>query len=49
MTRVEEFHRKWSKNSDYRKAYDELEEEYALIGALIDAQTAAGETRGSGR
>ena len=47
MTRVEEFHLKWSKDPNYRKAYDELEEEYALFGALIDAQTAAGETRGS--
>jgi hypothetical protein len=49
MTRVDEFHRKWSKDPNYRKAYDELEDEYALLGALIDAQTAAGETRGSGR
>ena len=45
MTRVEEFHRKWSKDPKYRKAYEELEDEYSLIGVLIDARVAAGLTQ----
>jgi transcriptional regulator with XRE-family HTH domain len=45
MTRFEEFHRKWSKDPKYRKAYDALEDEYQLIGALIDARMSAGLTQ----
>ncbi len=45
MTRIEEFHKKWSKDPKYRKAYDDLEEEYALIGALFEARNFAGLTQ----
>jgi ribosome-binding protein aMBF1 (putative translation factor) len=45
MTRIEEFHRKWSKNPDYRKAYEELEEEYALAAAILSARASAGLTQ----
>jgi hypothetical protein len=51
MTKVKEFHQRWSKDPGYRKANDELEDEYALIGALIDARAAgpADAMPGSGR
>jgi ribosome-binding protein aMBF1 (putative translation factor) len=45
MTRVEEFHKKWSKNPAYRKAYADLEEEYALAAAILSARAAAGMTQ----
>lgn len=42
MTRIDDLHRKWSKEPAYRKAYDELEEEFQLAKALIAARTRAG-------
>jgi ribosome-binding protein aMBF1 (putative translation factor) len=42
MTSLEELHRKWLKDPKYRKAYDETEEEYAIVGALMDARAKAG-------
>ena len=45
MTKVEELHKNWLKDANYRKAYAELEEEYSLIAALIDARLSAGLTQ----
>jgi len=45
MTQVKELHRKWMKNKRYRKAHDELAEEYTLARAVIAARAAAGLTQ----
>ena len=42
MTRISELHRRWSKDGDYKDAYDSLGEEFDLARALIEARTAAG-------
>jgi ribosome-binding protein aMBF1 (putative translation factor) len=42
MTTIDELHGKWSKDPAYRKAYEELEEEFQLAQALIEARTRAG-------
>lgn len=42
MTKISEFHRRWSEDDEYREAYDALGEEFDLAGALIEARTAAG-------
>ncbi len=42
MTRIDDLHRRWNKEPAYRKAYDELEEEFQLVKALIAARTRAG-------
>jgi transcriptional regulator with XRE-family HTH domain len=42
MTKLNELHRRWSKNADYRDAYDALGEEFDLARALIEARMAAG-------
>ncbi|MDE0081056.1 MAG: helix-turn-helix transcriptional regulator [Gammaproteobacteria bacterium] len=41
MTKVSELHRQWSKDPDYRKAYDGLELEFALARTLIEARKRA--------
>ncbi len=38
-------HKKWSRNADYRTAYDELESEFELARALIKARVSAGLTQ----
>jgi ribosome-binding protein aMBF1 (putative translation factor) len=43
--RVDDLHRKWMKNPRYRREYNALEEEFSLVGALIDARTRAGLTQ----
>ena len=45
MTSIDELHKRWSKNAKYKNAYDDLEGEYALISALIDARVSAGLTQ----
>ena len=45
MTKVSGLHGKWMKNKTYRKAYDELEPEFALAHAVIAARVAAGLTQ----
>jgi transcriptional regulator with XRE-family HTH domain len=45
MTSLESLHQKWMKNPKYRKAYDDLEEEFVLISALIDLRATAGLTQ----
>jgi transcriptional regulator with XRE-family HTH domain len=42
MTKISELHRHWSKDADYKEAYDALSEEFDLARALIKARTAAG-------
>ena len=42
MTKISELHRRWSKDADYKDAYDALGEEFDLARALIEARTAAG-------
>jgi transcriptional regulator with XRE-family HTH domain len=38
-------HRKWMKNPKYRAEHEALNEEFALIGALIEARQKAGLTQ----
>jgi ribosome-binding protein aMBF1 (putative translation factor) len=45
MTKVNDLHKKWSKNAAYRKAYDELAPEFVLARAVIDARVTAGLTQ----
>jgi len=45
MTKFSSLEKKWRKDSAYRKAYDDLEEEFALMDALIQARLAAGLTQ----
>ena len=42
MAKVKELHRRWSKDPEYRAAYDTLDEEFGLAKALIEARTRAG-------
>jgi ribosome-binding protein aMBF1 (putative translation factor) len=42
MTKIRDLHRRWSKDADYKDAYDALGEEFDLARALIEARTAAG-------
>jgi ribosome-binding protein aMBF1 (putative translation factor) len=42
MTKISALHRRWSKDRDYRDAYDALGEGFDLARALIDARRAAG-------
>ena len=45
MTKVSDLHRKWMKNKEYRKAYDELAPEFALARAVIKARVTSGLTQ----
>ena len=45
MTRVTELHKKWIKNPKYRKAYDALQDEFDLAGAVVEARRRAGLTQ----
>lgn len=42
MTKISELHRGWSKDPNYKDAYDAPGEEVDLARALIEARTAAG-------
>ena len=42
MTRINVLHKKWLKDPEYRKAYDALEEEFALAAAIMKARNRAG-------
>ena len=42
MTKIKDLQRRWSKDDDYKAAYDGLEGEFRLARALIEARTAAG-------
>ena len=43
--RVYDLHKKWMKDSKYRREYEALEEEFSLVAALIEARTRAGLTQ----
>jgi ribosome-binding protein aMBF1 (putative translation factor) len=43
--RADTLHKQWMKNPKYRAEYDALEEEFALIGAMMDARARAGLTQ----
>jgi ribosome-binding protein aMBF1 (putative translation factor) len=45
MSKVSELHREWSKDPEYREAYDRLEPEFALSRMLIEARTRAALTQ----
>jgi ribosome-binding protein aMBF1 (putative translation factor) len=42
---ADELHAKWMKEPKYRKAYENLEEEFRLASALIEARARAGLTQ----
>ena len=45
MSKVRDLHKKWSRDADYRAAYEELEPEFELTRALIAARVSAGLTQ----
>ena len=45
MARISDLHKKWLKEPKYRKAYEALEEEFALSSAVINARSRAGLTQ----
>ncbi len=45
MTKVRDLHKEWSKDPKYRKAYTDLEEEFSMAQAIIEARTRAGLTQ----
>jgi ribosome-binding protein aMBF1 (putative translation factor) len=45
MTKLADLERKWRRDPAFVAAYDALEEEYALIGALLEARAKAGLTQ----
>ena len=44
-TTVDDLHKKWMKNSKYRREYESLEEEFSLSAAMIEARARAGLTQ----
>lgn len=45
MTKVNDLHKKWMKDKEYRKAHEQLGPEFALARAVIDARNTAGLTQ----
>jgi transcriptional regulator with XRE-family HTH domain len=45
MARISDLHKKWMKESNYRKAYVALEQEFVLASAAIDVRSRAGLTQ----
>ncbi len=45
MTDVRELFKEWRKDPDYVREYDALEEEFAIVGAIIAARAHAGLTQ----
>jgi transcriptional regulator with XRE-family HTH domain len=45
MARISELHKRWMKKPSYRKAYEELEEEFVLSSVLADVRNRAGLTQ----
>lgn len=43
--RVDDLHKNWLKDPNYRREYEALEEEFSLVAALIEARTRAGLTQ----
>ena len=44
MTRIAELHKEWSREPEYRAAYDRLGTEFDLARSLVEARTRAGFT-----
>ena len=42
MTKLKDLHKKWMKDPEYRKEYDALEEEFALMIEVAKARARAG-------
>jgi ribosome-binding protein aMBF1 (putative translation factor) len=42
---VDDLHKKWMKSPEYRREYKNLEEEFSLTSALIEARSRAGLTQ----
>jgi transcriptional regulator with XRE-family HTH domain len=42
MTKLKDLHKKWMKDPEYRKEYDALEEEFALMLEVAKARNRAG-------
>ena len=45
MTKVRDLHKKWSNDPKYKKAYKDLEDEFAVAQAIIEARTRVGLTQ----
>ena len=45
MSTLDELHGRWSRNPDYREAYERLEPDFELARALVEARTRAGITQ----
>lgn len=45
MTKVRDLHKTWSKDPKYKKAYKDLEDEFAVAQAIIEARTRVGLTQ----
>lgn len=43
--RISDLHQEWMREPEYRHEYEALEEEFSLIGALIEARSRAGLTQ----
>ena len=44
-TRVDDLHKSWLKDPDYKCEYEGLEEEFSLVASLIEARSRAGLTQ----
>ena len=42
MIKISDLHKKWMKDPEYRKEYDALEDEFALIASVAKARMRAG-------
>ena len=45
MSKIQDLHKRWSRDADYRAAYNELGSEFELARSLIEARTGAGLTQ----
>ncbi|CAI2718683.1 helix-turn-helix domain-containing protein [Nitrospina watsonii] len=45
MSKLQDLHKKWSKDSKYREEYEKLGPEFELARAIIEARTRAGLTQ----
>ena len=45
MSNIIDLHKKWHRDSDYRKAFDELKPEFDLARSLIEVRIGAGLTQ----
>ncbi len=45
MTKISDLHQEWMHDSEYREAYDALEEEFSIAALLIETRARAGLTQ----